>query len=156
MKPLLVLVSVFALTLLFTYTFNGREDLYFGGRLALCVMLLFTSIAHFVFMKGMVLMVPPFIPLTIKQLMVTITGVIEIVAAAGIMIYETRVVAGYLLIAFLLALLPANIYATQRRVNMEAGDFSGPGMYYLLFRIPMQIFLIFWTWYFTIIHPFPH
>ena len=156
MKPLLVLVAVFALCMLFTYAFNGREELYFSGRLALAVMLLFTSLAHFVFMKGMVLMVPPFIPMAVKKLMVTITGVIEIIGAAGIMIYDTRIVAGYLLIIFFLALLPANVYATQRKVNMEAGDFTGPGLYYLLFRIPLQVFIIFWTYYFTIVHPYPH
>ncbi|QQL48694.1 DoxX family protein [Mucilaginibacter ginkgonis] len=156
MKPLIVLASVFGLTLLLTYTFNAREDLYLAGRLALAVMLLFTSLAHFVFMKGMVLMVPPFIPMAIKKTMVTVTGVIEIIAAAGIMIYETRVIAGYALVIFLAALLPANVYATQRRVNMEAGDFTGPGIYYLWFRIPMQLFLIAWTAYFAIIHPYPH
>ncbi len=156
MKPLIVLVSVFALCMLYTYTFNARENLYLSGRLALCIMLLFTSLAHFVFMKGMLLMVPPFIPVTIKNLMVTITGIIEIVGAAGIMINETRVIAGYLLIAFFIALFPANVYATQRRVNMEQGDFSGPGMYYLFFRVPLQLFIIAWTYYFAIVHPYPH
>lgn len=155
MKPLIVLVSVFALSMLFSYAFHQREDLYFSGRLALCVMLLFTSIAHFVFIKGMILMVPPFIPNPLKKLIILITGIIEIAGAAGIMIYETRVTAGYLLVIFLIAMLPANVYATQRRVNMEEGDFSGPGIYYLIFRIPMQLFLIVWTYYFAIIHPFP-
>jgi uncharacterized membrane protein len=152
MKPLIVLASVFGITMLFTYAFQQREDLFFSGRLALCVMLLFTSLAHFVFIKGMILMVPPFIPNTIKKIIVIITGLIEIAGAAGIMIAETRVTAGYLLVIFLIAMLPANVYATQRRVNMEEGDFSGPGMYYLIFRLPMQIFLIFWTFYFAIIH----
>jgi uncharacterized membrane protein len=152
MKPLIVLASVFGITMLFTYAFQQREDLFFSGRLALCVMLLFTSLAHFVFIKGMILMVPPFIPNAIKKMIVIITGLIEIAGAAGIMIAETRVAAGYLLVIFLIAMLPANVYATQRRVNMEEGDFSGPGMYYLIFRLPMQVFLIFWTFYFTIIH----
>jgi uncharacterized membrane protein len=152
MKPLIVLASVFGITMLFTYAFQQREDLFFSGRLALCVMLLFTSLAHFVFIKGMILMVPPFIPNAIKKMIVIITGLIEIAGAAGIMIAETRVAAGYLLVIFLVAMLPANVYATQRRVNMEEGDFSGPGMYYLIFRLPMQVFLIFWTFYFTIIH----
>jgi uncharacterized membrane protein len=156
MKPLIVLASVFGITMLFTYAFQQREDLYFSGRLALCVMLLFTSLAHFVFIKGMILMVPPFIPNPIKKLIVIITGLIEIAGAAGIMIYETRITAGYLLVVFLIAMLPANVYATQRRVNMEEGDFSGPGMYYLIFRIPMQLFLLFWTYYFAIAHPYPH
>lgn len=155
MKPLIVLVSVFGLSMLFSYTFHQREDLYFSGRLALCVMLLFTSIAHFVFIKGMVLMVPPFIPDAIKKLIVIITGLIEIAGAVGIMLYETRITAGYLLVIFLIAMLPANVYATQRRVNMEQGDFSGPGMYYLIFRIPMQLFLLVWTYYFAIAHPYP-
>ncbi len=154
MKPLVVLVSVFALMMLFTYAFHQREDLFFSGRLALCVMLLFTSLAHFVFIKGMVLMVPPFIPDAIKKLIVLITGLIEIAGAAGIMISATRVTAGYLLVIFLIAMLPANVYATQRRVNMEEGDFSGPGTYYLIFRIPMQLFLLAWAYYFTIAHPY--
>ena len=156
MRPLIVLVSVFALCMLFTYTFNAREDLYLSGRLALCVMLLFTALAHFVFMKGMLLMVPPFIPDAVKRFIVLLTGFIEIIGAAGVMISETRTTAGYLLIVFFIALFPANIYATQRRVNMEQGDFTGPGTYYLFFRVPLQLFIMLWTYYFAIIHPYPH
>jgi uncharacterized membrane protein len=154
MKPLIVLISAFLLTSLYTYAFNQGVNIDLSGRLALAVMLLFTAIAHFVFIKGMVMMVPSFIPYQAKRMVVYITGIIEVLAAVAIMYRSTRVVAGYLLILFFIALLPANIHTARQRINMEKASHSGPGLKYLWFRIPLQLFLICWTYFFTIVHPY--
>lgn len=152
MKPLIVLISSFLLVLLYTYTFNQGADIDLAGRVSLAVTLLFTASAHFVFLKGMMMMVPPFIPAEYKKAVVYVSGMLEIAAAIGIMFEVTRMITGYLLVLFFIILLPANIYSVRERINIEKADYSGPGISYLWFRMPLQMFFIVWTAWFTIIH----
>jgi uncharacterized membrane protein len=144
MKPLIVLISAFALSLLSTKIFLGDFDFALSGRIAMSVMLLFTAVAHFAFTKGMSMMLPKFIPF--KTGIVYLTGVIEIAAAVGILIPNLRVVTAWLLIAFFILILPANIYAAQNKVNYQKGTTDGNGPAYLWFRIPLQILFIAWTY----------
>ena len=151
MKPLIVLIVVFLLALMGTIVIDRDIDYFFSGRLAMAAMLLFTSIGHFKFPEGMSMMMPPFIPS--RKLVVYITGFIEIAAAVALMIPSATKSTGWFLIAFFVVLLPANIYAASKRVNYEKGTYDGPGPVYLWFRIPMQIFLIGWVYYFVIKNP---
>ena len=151
MKPLIVLIVVFLLALMGTIVIDRDIDYFFSGRLAMAAMLLFTSIGHFKFPEGMSMMMPPFIPN--RKLVVYITGFIEIAAAVALMIPSVAKSTGWFLIAFFVVLLPANIYAASKRVNYEKGTYDGPGPVYLWFRIPMQIFLIGWVYYFVVKGP---
>ena len=146
MKPLIVLLSVFAISLLITKLARGNFELALSGRIALSVMLLFTAVAHFTFTKGMSMMLPTFIPY--KTEVVYLTGVIEIAAAIGLFIPNTRIVTAWLLILFFILILPANIYAAMKHINYQNGTFNGNGLTYLWFRIPLQILFIIWV-YFT-------
>ena len=151
MKPLIVLIVVFCLALLGTIVIDRDIDYYFSGRLAMAAMLLFTSIGHFKFAEGMSMMMPPFIPS--RKLMVYITGFIEIAAAIGLLIPSIAKATGWFLIAFLVVLLPANIYAATKRVNYEKGTYDGPGPVYLWFRVPLQLFFIGWVYFFVVKGP---
>jgi len=53
MKPLILLVVVFAVALLWTLIFQGNADHVISGRIAMGVMLIFTAIGHFRFAEGM-------------------------------------------------------------------------------------------------------
>ncbi|GAA4884107.1 membrane protein [Flaviramulus aquimarinus] len=111
-------------------------------------MLVFTAIGHFVFTKGMSMMIPEFIPF--KEKFVYITGVFEILLAIGLLIPNLKVISGWTLIIFLLLMLPANIYASINNLNYQKGTFDGNGLAYLWFRIPLQILFIIWTYISTI------
>jgi uncharacterized membrane protein len=111
-------------------------------------MLLLTAIGHFKFMKGMTMMMPPFIPA--KKQVVIATGFLEIAAAIGLLIPSIIKITGILLIIFFVLILPANIYAATKKVNLEKADYTGSGITYLWFRIPEQIFFIAWIYWFTI------
>lgn len=148
MKPLFVLIIAFTLSLIFTKITTSHFDFLFAGRLALSIMLVFTSIGHFKFTDGMMKMLPDFIPA--KKMIVYITGFLEIMAAVGIFIPSLRYATGILLILFLVLILPSNIYAAKRKLNYETGDYTGKGLSYLWFRIPFQIVLILWTYYFVV------
>lgn len=106
-------------------------------------MLVFTAIAHFVFTKGMTMILPDTI--AYKNEVIYLTGIIERLAAIGIFIPGLRLITAWLLIAFFILILPANIYAAIKQIDYQKGTFTGHGPVYLWFRIPLQIMFIFWT-----------
>lgn len=96
----------------------------------------------------MAAMVPLFIPKKVE--IIVFTGILEILLAIGLGIPAIRFRVGIILIIFLLAILPANIYAAKHRINYEDLYKPGPGLKYLWFRVPFQFFLIAWVWYFSL------
>jgi uncharacterized membrane protein len=145
MKPLIVLLVSFGIALMVTRLIQSDFNLAFSGRVAMAVMLGFTAIGHFAFTKGMVMMIPNAIPF--KKGLVYCTGVIEIFAAAGLLIPSVRVLTAWLLIVFFIVLLPANINAAIRHVDYQKGTFEGSGVSYLWFRVPLQNLFILWTYF---------
>jgi len=112
-----------------------------GGGLS--VMLLFTAAAHFNRMRPeLVAMVPPSFPR--PDLAVSLTGVLEVLAAAGILVPQTRRLAGLGLILLLAALLPANVSAARRGLTL-----GGKPVTPLSIRIPMQLAFIALAWWTT-------
>jgi uncharacterized membrane protein len=150
MKPLILLVVVFALALLWTLIFQGNADHVISGRIAMGVMLIFTAIGHFRFAEGMAMMLPASIPL--RKPLVYFTGIIEVVAGIGLLLPTWTKLYGWLLILFLILVLPANIYASLKRVDYEKATYGGPGPSYLWFRVPLQIFFIVWVYYFAVLN----
>ncbi len=75
-------------------------------------MFCFTAAAHFNSMRpDLVGMVPAGVPA--PELMVTITGVCEVLGAIGLLVPRTRRIAAIALIVMLLAVLPANINSAR-------------------------------------------
>jgi uncharacterized membrane protein len=79
----------------------------------LAAMFVMTGVAHFVnpLRRDMVAIVPPRLPA--PGLLVTITGVLELVGAAGLLYPPTRVAAAVCLFVLMLVMFPANIYAAR-------------------------------------------
>lgn len=148
MKPLFVLIITYVALL----SFNGHTTFYkgniFAGNMAMGVMLLFTAIGHFKFKTSMAAMIP--LSISKKVEIIIFTGVLEILFAIGLGIEYTRYYTAIALILFFIVILPANIYAAKNHINYENLFKSGPGIKYLWFRIPFQLFLIGWVWYFSI------
>lgn len=144
MKPLIVLLGVFGISLLVTKIFRGSFEFALSGRMAMSAMLVFTAVGHFVFTEGMAMMLPDFIPY--KTETVYLTGIIEIAAAIGLFIPNLSLITAWLLIVFFVVILPVNIYAAIKYIDYENGTFDGNGPNYLWFRIPLQILFIVWTY----------
>ena len=121
-----------------------HNDFAWAARIAMSVMLLFTASGHFAFPRGMMMMIPAFIPF--RMTLVYITGIIEIIAAVGLHIESLRNLTAVLLIIFFILVLPANIYAAAKNIDYQKGGNDGKGLQYLWFRIPLQILFIIWTW----------
>ena len=79
----------------------------------LSAMFVMTGVAHFVpaMRRDMIAIVPPRLPAA--GLLVTITGVLELVGAAGLLYPSTRIAAAVCLFVLMLVMFPANIYASR-------------------------------------------
>lgn len=148
MKPLIVLLLSFTISLFVIKIINNEYDFQLSAKIAMSIMLVFTAIGHFAFTKGMSMMIPQFIPY--KETFVYLTGVFEILLAISLLIPRFKYISGWTLIIFLLLMLPANIYASINNVNYQTGTFDGNGLGYLWFRIPLQFLFIAWTYISTI------
>ena len=92
---------------------------------ALVVMFVFTATAHFNKMKhDLAQMIPSSFPRPL--LIVYITGVLELLGAAGLMLPQFRRLAGICLIALLVGMFIANVNAAQRGVTLR-GKPNAPG-----------------------------
>ena len=76
-------------------------------------MFVVTGVAHFVQpLRGdMIAIVPPRLPA--PGLLVSVTGVLELLGAIGLLLPATRVAAAVCLFALMLAMFPANVYAAR-------------------------------------------
>ena len=146
MAPLIILLVTFGLLfLLDRFVLNGRIGLSLAGRIAMAAMLVATGISHFTNTDQMVAMMPDFVPA--KRELVYFTGVCELAAVVGLVWNKTARLASVLLIVFLVLVLPANIAGSLKSVNFGGMEY---GTWYLLFRVPLQVFFIWWVWYFGI------
>lgn len=96
---------------------------------------------HLVKPAMFVSIVPPWLPAPLA--LVLISGVCEILGAAGVLLLPTRVAAGWGLIALLVAVFPANI---QMLVHAHARHASGAWQAALVARLPLQVMLIYWIY----------
>jgi uncharacterized membrane protein len=79
----------------------------------LAAMFVMTGVAHFVnpLRRDMIAIVPPRLPAPAR--LVTITGLLELAGAVGLLIPTTRVAAAVCLFLLMLAMFPANVYAAR-------------------------------------------
>jgi uncharacterized membrane protein len=90
-------------------------------RGGLAAMFVLTGVAHFVGMRAeMIDMVPPALPA--PELLVTLTGLLELAGAAGLLWSRTAPWAAGGLAALLVAMFPANVYAAVAGVTTGAMD----------------------------------
>jgi uncharacterized membrane protein len=87
-------------------------------RAALALMFAFTASAHFVGGRrhDLIAMVPPNFPA--PELLVTVTGLLQLAGAAGLLLPATAPFAAAGLVLLLVALFPANVSAARRRLTM--------------------------------------
>ena len=149
MKLLSIIVVTFVISIVATKLIEGFWDFLFSGNLAMAVFIIFTGFAHFKYQKGMAMMIPTIFPA--KIFLVYLTGILEIAAGIGLMFPATRELTALLLILFFVIIFFANINSSKKHINLFKADFTGPGMEYLYKeRLPMQVILIAWTWFFGI------
>src|SRR5688572_17610055 len=142
MAPLIVLVIVTLLARLAgALGVSALRNWPAATRAGLAVMFWFTAAAHFNSMRAdLVRLVPPGVPN--PELMVTLTGVCEVLGGVGLLIPRTRRAAAAALIVFLIAVLPANIHAAREQLTM-----GGAAATALWPRVALQLLFIGLVWW---------
>ena len=93
-------------------------------RTALGLMFLLTASAHWgTRRRDLIRMVPPMFPR--PDLLVTITGLLEILGAIGLFIPNTTRAAAICLVVLLIALFPANIHAAREKLTIAGRPVPG-------------------------------
>ncbi|MGG8497185.1 DoxX family protein [Tenacibaculum sp. TC6] len=148
MKPLVILLITFTTVIAFQKLTNKTLNHSKAGQIAISFMLLFTAMGHFLFTEGMSKMIPDFLPY--KRIIVLTTGYLEIAFSIGILFTHYKLLMGWALIIFLILIIPSNIKASLEHLNFQTGSYDSKGILYLWFRIPLQLFFIFWVYFFLI------
>ncbi len=120
------------------------------GRIGITCVFLFTGLGHFLRAKEMSAMVPLRIPEHFRLPIIYASGIFEWAAAVTILVPAWTRPTGFALSAFLLLILPANIDSAIRRVPFGG---HGAGPIYLFVRVPLQLVLIVWVYWFSSLHP---
>lgn len=107
------------------------------------LLFLFTGVGHFLAAERMSRLIPAAFP--VRLLLIHASGVVEIALALTVLIPRLRRAAAWALIVLLVALLPFNVIGAIERVPF-GGHAWGP--VYLLIRVPLQVIIIAWVWWF--------
>jgi uncharacterized membrane protein len=121
MVPAIVLVVVTLAARLAGWLGAGYTGTWAAATaVGLAAMFVLTGVSHFVPPRrdGLIAIVPPRLPA--PALLVTVTGVLELLGAAGLLIPMTRVPAAVCLFALMLAMFPANVYAAGGKRSEHA------------------------------------
>jgi uncharacterized membrane protein len=111
-------------------------------RILLALFFVAAGAMHFLSPEPYLHIMPAYLPAPL--LLVYLSGVGEIAGGVGVLVPGLRRIAGYGLIALLIAVFPAN-------VNMALNHISLSGLtlpvWLLWLRLPLQALLIAWVWF---------
>lgn len=107
----------------------------------IAVLFVVAGVLHLLKPAPYVRIVPPWLPA--PALLVLISGLCEIAGGVGVLVPATRVLAGWGLVALLVAVFPANI---QMLMDAHARQASRAAQLALAARLPLQLLLIWWVW----------
>ena len=118
-----------------------------AGRGALVIMFLFTGTSHFTSMKyDFAAMIPD--PMPDGLWVIYLTGVFEIAGAIGLLLPQTRRLAGICLVLLLVAMFSANVNAALNEIPLGGQDPTP-----LWLRTPMQLLYIGMVWWASVKAP---
>jgi uncharacterized membrane protein len=118
-----------------------------AGRGALVVTFLFTGTSHFTSMKyDFAAMIPD--PMPDGLWVIYLTGVFEIAGAIGLLLPQTRRLAGICLVLLLVAMFSANVNAALNEIPLGGQDPTP-----LWLRTPMQLLYIGMVWWTSVKAP---
>jgi len=103
---------------------------------------IFFFIGHIVKTKGMVEMLPSWVPFKVS--LIYFTGALELLVGIALFMPKFQPIAAKLGILIFVLFFPANIYAALNGVGLGGHQW---GAVYLLIRTPLQIILISWAYF---------
>ena len=109
------------------------------SRYVLALLFVLAGLWHFVHPATYLTIMPPVLPQPL--LLVYLSGVAELLGGLGLLWGRTRRLAGWGLLALLLAVFPANIYMALVHEQLHIPGWLAWG------RLPLQPVLMWWVWY---------
>lgn len=110
-------------------------------------MFLFTGATHFSPMKAdYAAMIPEPLPKSVR--LIYLTGLLQIACALGLLTPRLRRLAGIGLVAQLLVMFPANVYAARKNIPFRGGPPTP-----LRLRAPLQLLFLAAVWWTAIAEP---
>ncbi len=109
---------------------------------AVAVFFVVGGVAHFMSPDVYVAMMPPYLPAHLE--LVYVSGFFEILGGTGVVLGRTRQVAGYGLIALLVAVYPANIHMALHPETFASAAMPEWGLYA---RLPLQFVVMAWVYW---------
>ena len=138
MAPLIALLTVFSITSIAARLGARRLGWVLRLRIAGAAMFFLTASAHWGSMRpDLVRMVPDIFPN--PELLVTLTGIAEILGAVGLLVPRLAPVAASGLVLLMLAMFPANVRAAQEGLTI-----GGSAVWGVVPRGLLQLFFIAW------------
>ncbi|HEX7366700.1 MAG TPA: hypothetical protein VF273_06380 [Pelobium sp.] len=148
---LLVLLAFFFLLCSGYFILYGNLSIAGPGRLALAIMFVFSGILHIKYREGIYLSYPKFLTQLNRIKLVFIIGDLQFAFAAALVFADTAKMMVPALLLYLVSGLFTQINACLGNVSIKRGNYTGKGAIYLLFKIPEQLIIICWTYYFTLV-----
>jgi uncharacterized membrane protein len=113
------------------------------------VLYVVAGVMHFVVPGVYAQIVPPVFPRPLA--LVYLSGVAEIVLGVGVLFARTRRYAAWGLVFLLVAIFPANVYMATHDVVLEGVPAwaSRPSDTATWARLPLQVVLVGWAWWYT-------
>lgn len=108
------------------------------SRYALALLFVAAGILHFVRPGIYLRIMPPQLPAPL--LLVYLSGAAEMLGGLGLLLPATRGVAGWGLLALLVAVFPANVYMALIHERLHIPGWVAWG------RLPLQLPLLWWVW----------
>lgn len=112
-----------------------------AAKIGISVVFIVAAGAHFLAGRTMVGMLPPALPRRLE--IVWVSGVLELLGAVGIWFPRFERLTGACLVALIILVFPANLYAALNHLPIAGHQ---DGWRYLLVRIPFQILLVVWVY----------
>ncbi|MBW8683710.1 DoxX family protein [Chitinophaga rhizophila] len=139
------LLTIGLLSLLTGYLFNipWLKHLQHDALIAAAVMFILIGIMHLATPRKLTYMIEGWLPYALQ--LVLISGVLEIILGAGLLIPAVRVYAAWGLIILLMAMFPANIYVAVHELPAPGGLPAKP--WYTWSRLAFQPVYILWVWW---------
>ena len=108
------------------------------SRYALALLFVGAGIWHFVHPATYLAIMPPRLPAPLA--LVYVSGAFEILGGLGLLPTRTRLLAGWGLLALLVAVFPANVYMALIHEQLGIPGWVAWG------RLPLQLPLLWWVW----------
>jgi uncharacterized membrane protein len=134
-----VLVVVFVIAMLIP-TRGGRRSHRDAARLAMAGAMVFSGVSHFADTAAFVRLLPEFVPA--REAVILATGVLEILLGVGLVVPRWRRKVALILVAYLVAVFPANVYVAVADVPLEGLGGGNPWL-----RLPFQAIYIGWVFW---------